>query len=500
MIFGQDAAIAEVASAIKMARSGLRAPEKPIGSFLFAGPTGVGKTELARQLARILGVEFIRYDMSEYMEKHAVSRLIGAPPGYVGYEEGGLLIDAVRKSPHAVLLLDEIEKAHPDMYAILLQVMDHATLTDSHGRKADFRHVVLIMTTNVGARDVSDRRLGLRRDRAGRLDARRARADLHAGVPQPAGRRGDVRRAGDGRGRARRGQADRRAARRWSPPRTSTIELDPAARSWLAQQGFDRAFGARPMARLVDRVIKKPLSERLLFGSLAAGGTVRIAVKDDAIVLVEDAAAWTSDLAAGLPGAPLLEADAGSDPVGVFLSWFRAAAAGETDANAMALATVAATASRRSRMVLLKELDARGLDLLHQLREPQGATTWRRTIAPRGVLLAVDRPAGARRGPGRTRRGGGVGRVLRQSRPIEAGGAPPPRPRAGRSTAARRSRRAWTRSAARSGDTCPGPPRGAATGCGRTRSSSGRGGPNRLHDRLRYERHDGGWRRVRLAP
>ena len=160
VIYGQESAIDEVTSSIKLSRSGLRSPEKPIGNFLFAGPTGVGKTELAKQLARILGIDFLRYDMSEYMEKHAVSRLIGAPPGYIGYEEGGLLIDAVRKSPHAVLLLDEVEKAHPDMVSILLQVMDHATLTDSHGRKADFRHVILIMTTNAGARDLSDRRLG----------------------------------------------------------------------------------------------------------------------------------------------------------------------------------------------------------------------------------------------------------------------------------------------------------------------------------------------------
>ena len=160
VIFGQDAAIDDVASAIRLARSGLRAPDKPIGSFLFTGPTGVGKTELARQLARVLRVEFLRFDMSEYMEKHAVSRLIGAPPGYVGYEDGGLLIDAVRKSPHAVLLLDEIEKAHPDLFSILLQVMDHATLTDTHGRKADFRHVILIMTTNAGARDLSGRKMG----------------------------------------------------------------------------------------------------------------------------------------------------------------------------------------------------------------------------------------------------------------------------------------------------------------------------------------------------
>ncbi len=160
VIFGQDAAIDEVASAIKLSRSGLRATDKPMGNFLFAGPTGVGKTELAKQLARVLKVEFLRFDMSEYMEKHAVSRLIGAPPGYVGYEEGGLLIDAIRKAPHAVLLLDEIEKAHPDLFAILLQVMDHATLTDTHGRHADFRHVILIMTTNAGARDLAARKMG----------------------------------------------------------------------------------------------------------------------------------------------------------------------------------------------------------------------------------------------------------------------------------------------------------------------------------------------------
>ena len=185
VIFGQDAAIDEVASAIKLSRSGLRAADKPIGNFLFAGPTGVGKTELARQLARVLKVEFLRFDMSEYMEKHAVSRLIGAPPGYVGYEEGGLLIDAVRKSPHAVLLLDEIEKAHPDLFAILLQVMDHATLTDTHGRQADFRHVILIMTTNAGARDLSGRKMGFCEIARGDQGHRRARAHVRAGVPQP---------------------------------------------------------------------------------------------------------------------------------------------------------------------------------------------------------------------------------------------------------------------------------------------------------------------------
>jgi ATP-dependent Clp protease ATP-binding subunit ClpA len=284
VIFGQDQAIDDVTSAIKLSRSGLRAADKPIGSFLFAGPTGVGKTELARQLARVLKVEFLRFDMSEYMEKHAVARLIGAPPGYVGYEDGGLLIDAVRKTPHAVLLLDEIEKAHPDLFAILLQVMDHATLTDTHGRQADFRHVILIMTTNAGARDLSGRKMGFGEAVEGsratgaleRMFSPEFRNRLDATVHFNALGAGEIALV-----------VDKHVAELAAmvAHRQITIELTPAARSWLATRGFDRAFGARPMARLVEKSIKKPLAELLLFEDVADGARIIVDVEADALTV-----------------------------------------------------------------------------------------------------------------------------------------------------------------------------------------------------------------------
>jgi ATP-dependent Clp protease ATP-binding subunit ClpA len=284
VIFGQDQAIDDVTSAIKLSRSGLRAADKPIGSFLFAGPTGVGKTELARQLARVLKVEFLRFDMSEYMEKHAVARLIGAPPGYVGYEDGGLLIDAVRKTPHAVLLLDEIEKAHPDLFSILLQVMDHATLTDTHGRQADFRHVILIMTTNAGARDLTGRKLGFGEGSAGsratgaleRMFSPEFRNRLDVTVHfNPLGT-GEIERV-----------VDKHVAELAAmvAARHISIELTPAARAWLARKGFDRAFGARPMARLVEKSIKKPLAELLLFENVADGDRIIVDVAEDALTV-----------------------------------------------------------------------------------------------------------------------------------------------------------------------------------------------------------------------
>jgi ATP-dependent Clp protease ATP-binding subunit ClpA len=277
MVFGQDRAIEALASAIKLARAGLRDGEKPIGNYLFSGPTGVGKTEVAKQLAKILGIELIRFDMSEYMERHSVSRLIGAPPGYVGFDQGGLLTDAVDQHPHCVLLLDEIEKAHPDLYNILLQVMDHGKLTDHNGKQVDFRNVILIMTTNAGASDLAKNAIGFAREgREGededaikrlftpefrnRLDAIIPFANL---TPEIVGRVVDKFVM----------QLEAQLA-----DRNVTIELTDGARLWLAEKGYDKLYGARPLARVIQEHVKKPLAEELLFGRLAKGGAVRVGV------------------------------------------------------------------------------------------------------------------------------------------------------------------------------------------------------------------------------
>ncbi len=281
-VFGQDEAITTLASAIKLARAGLGHPEKPVGSFLFAGPTGVGKTEVARQLASVLGIGFLRYDMSEYMEAHTVSRLIGAPPGYVGFDQGGLLTDAIRKTPHAVLLLDEIEKAHPNLFNILLQVMDHATLTDNNGRQADFRNIILIMTTNAGAQEMAAAAIGFGgRSNAekgakaierlfspefrNRLDAIIAFATLSMPV---------VERVVDKFILELDAQLNEKRV---------FIQLSPAARTYLATKGYDPTFGARPMARLIQVEIKRVLADEILFGQLRDGGRVEIDVRDEAL-------------------------------------------------------------------------------------------------------------------------------------------------------------------------------------------------------------------------
>ena len=275
VVYGQDAAIHALASAIKLARAGLRQPEKPIGSYLFSGPTGVGKTEVAKQLATILGVEFLRFDMSEYMERHTVSRLIGAPPGYVGFDQGGLLTDGVDQHPHCVLLLDEIEKAHQDMFNILLQVMDHGKLTDHNGKKIDFRNVVVIMTTNAGASDAAKDAIGFGRgQREGedeeaikklftpefrnRLDAVIAFAPLSRGTIDKVVEKFVL-------------ELEAQLA-----DRDVTFDLTPEATRWLGEKGYDDSFGARPLARVIQDNIKKPLADEILFGALRHGGTVRV--------------------------------------------------------------------------------------------------------------------------------------------------------------------------------------------------------------------------------
>jgi len=279
VVFAQDEAVATVARAVRRAHAGLSGQTRPIGAFLFMGPTGVGKTELAKQLARTLGVPFLRFDMSEYMEKHAVARLIGAPPGYVGYDEGGQLVERIRKHPYAVLLLDEIEKAHPDLFDILLQVMDHATLTDNHGREADFRHVTLIMTSNVGARDMQARAIGFGGEKRG--DGRKDLERLFS--PEFRNRLDEVVtfRALDPSVMVR--VVDKFVAELAAQllEKKVRIELGADARAWLAEQGYDPDFGARPMARVIQRELKDPIAEAMLFGPLARGGTARVTLGPD---------------------------------------------------------------------------------------------------------------------------------------------------------------------------------------------------------------------------
>ncbi|MEE8426027.1 MAG: ATP-dependent Clp protease ATP-binding subunit ClpA [Woeseiaceae bacterium] len=280
VIFGQDRAIAALSSAIKMSRSGLREEDKPIGMFLFAGPTGVGKTEVTRQLAMLMGVELIRFDMSEYMERHTVSRLIGAPPGYVGFDQGGLLTEAVTKNPHAVVLLDEVEKAHPDVFNLLLQVMDHGTLTDNNGRQADFRNVILVMTTNAGAQEMSRASIGFTQQdhsRDGMAIIKKSfspefRNRLDAIIEFSSLEIDSIRRVVDKLIVELEVKLDRNDV---------TIELDDKARDWIAERGYDPQMGARPMARIIQEQIKRPLAEELLFGSLEGGGHVRVTVGPD---------------------------------------------------------------------------------------------------------------------------------------------------------------------------------------------------------------------------
>ncbi len=280
VVFGQSRAIQALASAIKLSRAGLRDPQKPIGCYLFSGPTGVGKTEVARQLASIMGIEIVRFDMSEYMERHAVSRLIGAPPGYVGFDQGGLLTDAIDQHPHAVLLLDEIEKAHPDVFNILLQVMDYGKLTDNNGKTVDFRNVILIMTTNAGASDMSRpvmgfggvAREGEDTEAIKRLFTPEFRNRLDATIPFAGLTPSIIRSVVDKFVQQLAAQlADKRVL----------IELDEPAKSWLAERGYDPLYGARPLARVIEEHLKKPLADELLFGRLAKGGKVLVTIEDD---------------------------------------------------------------------------------------------------------------------------------------------------------------------------------------------------------------------------
>ncbi|AOA58666.1 ATP-dependent Clp protease ATP-binding subunit ClpA [Acinetobacter larvae] len=281
VVFGQDEAINALSSAIKLARAGLKTPDKPVGSFVFAGPTGVGKTEVTKQLAKLLGVELIRFDMSEYMERHAVSRLIGAPPGYVGYDQGGLLTDAIHKNPHSVLLLDEIEKAHPDVFNLLLQIMDHGSLTDNNGRKSDFRNVILVLTTNIGAESISRTSIGFNeqdnstdnQEAMKRAFSPEFRNRLDATIQFKALPTTVIESVVDKFLTELQAQLDEKKV---------VLDVDQSARDWMAEHGYDRLMGARPMQRLIQEHLKKPLAEMILFGELADhGGNVAVSVKKE---------------------------------------------------------------------------------------------------------------------------------------------------------------------------------------------------------------------------
>ncbi|MGI9302271.1 MAG: ATP-dependent Clp protease ATP-binding subunit ClpA [Gammaproteobacteria bacterium] len=284
VVFGQDEAIENLAAAIKMSRSGLGDEEKPIGSFLFSGPTGVGKTEVTRQLAMVMGIELVRFDMSEYMERHTVSRLIGAPPGYVGFDQGGLLTDAILKSPHAVLLLDEVEKAHPDVFNLLLQVMDHGTLTDTNGRKVDFRNVVLVMTTNAGAEEMSRASVGFTQQDHSSDGMEIIKRTF---TPEFRNRLDAIIQFKSLDARTIANVVDKFIVQLEAQLETKKVMLivDDSARVWLAEHGYDPKMGARPMDRVIQENIKKPLAEQILFGSLAKGGEVRVRSEEGELVL-----------------------------------------------------------------------------------------------------------------------------------------------------------------------------------------------------------------------
>jgi ATP-dependent Clp protease ATP-binding subunit ClpA len=285
VVFGQQEAVHLVAQAIKRSRAGLAAPDRPAGCFLFTGPTGVGKTELAKQLALQLGNEFTRFDMSEYIEKHAVARLIGAPPGYVGFEQGGQLVDAVRTHPYSVVLLDEIEKAHPDIFNILLQVMDHAALTDNTGRKADFRNVVLVLTSNAGSREMSQRTMGFFEGGANDTISRSKIAIERVFSPEFRNRLDAIVTFGSLNPEVMEQIVDKFILQleQQLAERKVAITLRPEARSWLAVRGYDPKFGARPLGRVIQREVRDPLTDQILFGALENGGTVTIGVEKEAL-------------------------------------------------------------------------------------------------------------------------------------------------------------------------------------------------------------------------